>query len=45
LWRLALKADGTTTLFVQHVFPLEQEADAVAAFVGGTLGKVVICTG
>jgi len=37
-------ASGATTVTVQESFPLEQTAEAMAAFARGTLGKVLITT-
>jgi hypothetical protein len=39
-----LQADGVSRVHVQHTFALEQAPEALAAFAGGTLGKVVITT-
>ena len=36
------QADGLTRVQVQDTYPLEQAADALAAFAAGTLGKIVI---
>jgi NADPH:quinone reductase len=39
-----LQVDGVTRLEVQDTFPLDQAPAALAAFTGGTLGKLVITT-
>ena len=38
------QVDGVTRLHVQDTFPLDQAPAALAAFAGGTLGKLVITT-
>jgi NADPH2:quinone reductase len=38
------QVDEVSRIHVQETYPLEQAADALAAFTGGTLGKVVITT-